>query len=440
MIVRRGAITFALQVCQLVALVGVNVIVTRATGPTGKGIFTLMALLVTMGTAVTALGISWAAIYFIGRRAFPLEDVTATVLTSSLASAGVTVAGLGAGYLVFRDSYFSAVSGAQILVSLAIVPAAQVTTTLASIILGTNRPIQFAGVSVVQWVTTLGAQGALALAGHLDPTTALIAWFAGTVVSAVVALRFVSRDVRLRLGLDRGILRQLLGFGLKGYAANLLMFFNYRLDSLIVNGLAGVASVGIYSIAVAVAEVIWYVAGAFGTVMFPHIASLDRKEANRLTPVVSRNVWFVTLVGVVAMAVIGRWLIEFVFGTVMLPAVTPLLLLLPGIFALSGTKILSSYLSGIGRPIYATWISGATVVLTVALDIALIPRFGISGAAAASSIVYTVSAAATLIVFRKESGAGIAETVVIQPQDLSYYARGARTLAGALAGALKQGG
>lgn len=406
MIVRKSVLTFVLQVCQVAALVGVNVIVTRTTGPTGKGIFTLMSLLVTLGTAITGLGISWAAIYFIGRRTLPMREVAATLLTSSLVSAAVSMVGLGAGFQLFRDTYFAAVSDQQLVVTLAIVPVVQVTNAMASMILATNRPIQFASVSLVQWVITLALQTALALAGRLDTTTALVAWCVGATVAVIVGLRLVSMHVRLRLGLHRKVLRELLGFGLKGYLANLLTFFNYRLDSLIVNGLLGVASVGIYSVAVAVAEVIWNVAGALSIVMFPHISSLERVEANRLTPVVSRNVWFVTLVAVVGMAVIGRWLIEFVFGPVMLAAVTPLLLLLPGVVALSGAKILSSYLSGIGRPIYATWIAAGSLALTVALDLALIPRFGISGAAAASSVVYTVSAAATLYFFAENPAPG----------------------------------
>src|ERR1700675_3836180 len=124
--VRRSALTFVLQVGQLVVLVVVNVLVTRVTGPTGKGIFTLMSLLVTVGTAITALGISWAATYFIGRRVFPLSQITGTLLTSSLVSAAATLAGLGAGFLLFRDSYFAAVSGPQFVVTLAIVPVVQV--------------------------------------------------------------------------------------------------------------------------------------------------------------------------------------------------------------------------------------------------------------------------------------------------------------------------
>ncbi len=430
--VRRSVLTLVLQVCQLAVLVGVNVLVTRVTGATGKGIFTLMSLLVTVGTAITALGISWAATYFIGRRLFPMSAITGTLLTSSLASAAVTLAGLGAGFAIFRESYFAAVSVPQFIVTLAIVPVVQVGNTLASIILASNRPVQFAGVTLVQWAVTLTVQAALALVGRLDPTTALLGWWVGATVGGVVGFILVSRQVRLRLGMDRNVLSQLLAFGLKGYAANLLTFFNYRLDSLIVNGLAGVASVGIYSVAVAIAEVIWNVAGAFSTVMFPHVSSLERKEANQLTPVVSRNVWFVTFVAVLGLAVIGRWLIEFIFGTVMLAAVKPLLLLLPGILALSGAKILSSYLSGIGKPIYATWISAVSLALTIALDLTLIPRYGISGAAAASSVVYTITAAATLYVFHRESGAGMIETLVIRPRDFAYYARAARAVAGFL--------
>ena len=56
-------------------------------------------------------------------------------------------------------------------------------------------------------------------------------------------------------------------------------------------------------------------------------------------------------------------------------------------------------------------------------------------AAAASSVVYTIMAAAMLVVFHKESGAGIIETVVIQPKDFGYYARALRTAAGLLAAA-----
>src|SRR5467141_4534639 len=74
-------------------------------------------------------------------------------------------------------------------------------------------------------------------------------------------------------------------------------------------------------------------------------------------------------------------------------------------------------------PIYSTYISGGTVILTVILDIVLIPRYGISGAAVASSIVYTTATIASVSIFRHESGAGLLETLVIQPEDFIRYRR-----------------
>jgi Na+-driven multidrug efflux pump len=59
----------------------------------------------------------------------------------------------------------------------------------------------------------------------------------------------------------------------------------------------------------------------------------------------------------------------------------------------------------------------------VLLDLALIPRFGIEGAAAASSIIYTIGSAVALAIFCRESGNSIWKSLVVQPEDLRFYGR-----------------
>jgi len=429
LLARKSVLTFILQVAQVAVLVAVNILVTRITGASGKGVFTLMSLLVTLTGSMLSLGVNWAAIYFTGRDAFPRRDLVSTVLTCTLLSSLVSILVIAIAFAALRHSYFMSISDAQLLVTLALLPMVQLTTSVQMIILGTNRPMHFAGLSLAQWAVTLAIQIGFAVAGRLTPTTALVAWAFGAAVSLAWGLRLLSRDAPLRLGIRRDVVRRLLGFGIKGYAANLMMFFNYRLDSLIVNGLVGVASLGIYSIAVSLAEVIWYAAGAIGTVMFPHVTGLERREADRVTPIVTRNVYFITLLGVVAMFALSRWVILLAFGQAMLPALIPLWLLLPGILSLSGSKVIASYLSGIGRPEYATAIAGGTVVITVILDLLLIPRYGIAGAAVASSIVYTAAAIASVYALRRESGASVLQTILIQPQDIGYYRRAATATA-----------
>lgn len=410
-------------------LVAVNILVTRITGASGKGVFTLMSLLVTLSGSMLSLGVNWAAVYFTGRDAFPRRDIVSTVLTCTLVSSLVSILVIAIAYAALRHSYFKSIDTSELLVTLTLLPLVQLGTSVGMIILGSNRPMHFAGLSLSQWAVTLAIQIGIAAAGRLTPTTALIAWAFGAALSLAWGLRLLGLDAPLRLGIKRDVFRKLIGFGIKGYAANLMMFFNYRLDSLIVNGLVGVASLGIYSIAVSLAEVIWYAAGAIGTVMFPHVSGLERREADRVTPIVCRNVYFITLLGVVTMFAVSRWVILLAFGSAMLPALTPLWLLLPGILALSGSKVISSYLSGIGRPEYATAIAGGTVIITIILDLLMIPRYGIAGAAAASSIVYTAAAVASLYALRRESGTSVLKAILVQPQDIGYYRRAASATA-----------
>jgi O-antigen/teichoic acid export membrane protein len=423
MILRRSIFTVLIQVFQLITLVAITILVTRATGAQGRGIYTLAASVASLSSFVAGLGISWAGIYYIGKRQFPFAAVVSTLLSVSSVAAAVTMAILTAAYVVFQSTYFHEMTPAQAALMVALTGLYQLANTSSSIVLGLNRPLEYAGLSLIQVVVALVLQVVLALAGHLNATSALVALAIGLTTSAVLGFVLVGREAPIRFGFDSRILRSFLNFGLRGYAATLMMTVSYRLDALIVNGLSGVASVGYYSIATAMAEALWYGANGLALVMFPQISSMEKKEADRITPVVCRNAVFVTLVGAVVMFALGQALILTVFGAAMQPAVHPLWLLLPGIVTLTVAKIISSYLSGIGKPILSTYLAAGSMILTVALDLALIPRYGISGAAAASSIVYTCTAAAAVWIFKRESGAGLLETLVVKPDDFVRYRR-----------------
>lgn len=421
--IRKGILINLIQLVQVVALVAITILVTRVTGAHGRGVYTLAGSVAILAAMITALGISWAAIYFIGKRQFPLVDVVSTLMTVSLVTGGVAVAGLAVVYVLFQNTYFHEVNPTQALLMLVLAGFLQLATTTASIVLGMNRPLPYAGISMVQVVVALVIQVIFAVAGHLTATSALLALTAGAAAGAGYGLVLIRREVPLRLGLDPKILRSFLNFGIRGYAANLMMMLSYRLDSLIVNGLKGVTSLGYYSVATAMAETLTYGAVGFALVLFPQVSSVERKEANRITPAVCRNAVFMTLIGAVVLFVISRQLVLFVFGAGMTPALQPLWLLLPGIVSLAAVRVISSYLSGIGKPIYTTYIAAGAAILTIFLDLLLIPPYGINGAAAASTIVYTCMAAASVWMVKRETGAGVLEILVVRPEDFARYRR-----------------
>jgi O-antigen/teichoic acid export membrane protein len=90
---------------------------------------------------------------------------------------------------------------------------------------------------------------------------------------------------------------------------------------------------------------------------------------------------------------------------------------------MAAAKVISSYLNGIGKPVYNTWVAAGSVLLTAGLDLALIPRYGINGAALAGTVAYIASAAASVWLLKVESGAGVLDITVIRGEDLARYRR-----------------
>jgi O-antigen/teichoic acid export membrane protein len=181
-----------------------------------------------------------------------------------------------------------------------------------------------------------------------------------------------------------------LSFGLKGYIGNVLQFFNYRLDMFFVNYFIGSASVGIYGVSVAFAEILWYFPNAVGFVIFPK-ATVTRPEVmSGFTPKVFWITLGVTALGAIGLVVLGKSLIQLIFSLDFVGSYLPMLVLLPGVVLLGGAKVLTNEIAGWGYPQYNSFSAGVALILTVILDLILIPRFGILGAALASSICYTV--------------------------------------------------
>lgn len=181
----------------------------------------------------------------------------------------------------------------------------------------------------------------------------------------------------------------MLSYGLRAYIGNVIHFFNYRLDTLLVNIFLNPVQVGLYTVSVRLAELLWILPRSVAFVIFPKAAATDKKTMNKFTPKVFAVTFFMTLFGAIIVGISGRYLIEIVFGQ-KFSAYKPLLGLLPGAVSLGSTKVLTSEIAGRGYPQYNSISVGIAFVVTVILDLYLIPKYGIMGASIASSAAYMV--------------------------------------------------
>ena len=103
-----------------------------------------------------------------------------------------------------------------------------------------------------------------------------------------------------------------------------------------------------------------------------------------------------------AMLALGHWAILWVFGPPFTGAYPALVLLLPGFVALALQGLLGQYFASRGFPVFlsAYWLLG--LIVNVALNLLLVPRFGLLAAAGSSSVAYGLVFSLMLRRFRAE--------------------------------------
>jgi O-antigen/teichoic acid export membrane protein len=257
------------------------------------------------------------------------------------------------------------------------------------------------GVVIAQGLVYLVVTWLLLAAGHSAMAVVVgqgIAAAAAIAVGLAVLLPMAARAPRAD---GAWPLRSWLGFGLKGHPGQIGQFLNYRLDALILGAFHGPVAVGFYAVATSLAEVTSYGANAVSIAAGPRAVRAD----GRTVLVRYVRITVVATIGLaVALGVVAPAVVPWLYGEEFRASVVPLILLLPGIVALVYVKLLAVGVVAEGRPDLVTLALGASLGATLILDFALIPPFGAAGAAAASTIAYTLGAGAIAASYVRSAG------------------------------------
>ncbi len=188
--------------------------------------------------------------------------------------------------------------------------------------------------------------------------------------------------------------REILAYSGVSHAANLLQWLNYRVDLYLVHFFLGAASLGVYAVAVTVAQIPWLLSRSLANAYFPHVAGQagDEASARRGAGLAARTFWACLGTGGL-LSVLAVWWVPAVYGGDYAAAARLLGWLLPGVAIFGLANPLASHIIGQGRPGVNLIGSAIGVVSGVALDLWLIPRYGLTGAAAATTISYLLNAA-----------------------------------------------
>jgi O-antigen/teichoic acid export membrane protein len=399
-----------------------GVLVARALHTEGRGAFSLFVISAALLQMVLGVGFGNAALYFINKRELALQEIMSAAHVVTIGSLAVTAALVatiapwaGASVLGERVSPWLLIAAVPVIVYAA---------ALRILLQALSRFAAMGVATIVQPVVMLVLVAADYAFGDPSPSRMVAFWIASNGATALVSLVLLgvanidlSQIVRPRWP----VLKKLARFGVQGETGNILQLMNYRLDQYLVRGFVSLAGVGIYAVSVSVSEGVWMIANAVAIVLQPRLTSADDDDVRWMAPVAARNTILIATCTAVVLAAAAPILLPALFGNAYDGVVTALWLLLPGTVALTGSKVLTSYIFSQGRPLVNTLITTASLVVTLVALIALVPPFGVNGAAAASSIAYAAHFVAALYAYRRISGQPVLEAIVPRRSDARLY-------------------
>ncbi|MCU9527068.1 oligosaccharide flippase family protein [Pseudomonas mosselii] len=396
-----------------------NVLLARILGPSERGLFALLSTLPDLISAATSGGLNSA----VGYQAAKQRDMG--LLLTQVLVYGCLLAGLLTLVCVFLVRELG--TNLEITVQLGLLAWL--------LLLAVPMTVLKSGLLTLHNASGgVGAFNALRLTESLAPLllflglfwmwrdealeAALISWLCGIALVLVLGLWWLRRQHPLALRWDRGGQRELLNYSAKSHPDLLFQQVILRSDYLFIGAMLGSTALGHYAMASAAAELLLIVPEAVTTPLMKRLLQQDA-GMERLTPLALRLTATVMLGACLSMALIGQWLIVTLFGADYAPAYPVLLALLPGLLGLCYASILRLDLLGKNRPGTVSLLMGAGAALNLVLNVALIPTWGIVGAAAASSIAYLAVTVAMLVLYCRLSGVPLGQTLIILPADLA---------------------
>jgi O-antigen/teichoic acid export membrane protein len=399
--VRLVAHTVAIRAALMVLGAISGVVIARQLQPEGRGAYYVIATIATITISVGHLSVEQSQVW-LWSRGVDRRSLAANALVLGLAVGALAAVVAGTVVGVLGQDVIPVAGYGRLALALAAIPGAMAVVYLNNILVLRSRVRVVNAAALLGGVVQCGLLLYLAAVSLMSPTQVIALW----AVSVTLPLAVLVPAARPRpRHWDRALARRAVDRGLRYHLGLASLFLLFRSDILILDGMTTTAAVGLYSLAVSLAELTRLVTDAIAQIALPRQLDTDDAGAVAATLAVTRLSTVVALVSVAGMCLAAPPLIPLVYGPAFAGGVPSLVALAPGLLALGATRPIGAYLLRLDRPLLASSMSVAALVVNVALNIALVPVFGIVGSAVASSVAYAALAGLQAAWFVRASGA-----------------------------------
>lgn len=389
MLKRNLKLVFSTNALMLSSGVITSLLSAWALGPTGRGDLFIVLMWPAIFSMFSQFGLPQAYRFWTAKRPECISPLfsNAVIFTVVVGLVALVVAEFAIPYLIgARTPEVLRLARIYLLV----IPILMLTDLTRGLLEGARRFKWVGALRLILFCVQVGSYIILWLTGKLTVASASYTMVASVTASMVLSLIAVWVELKPNWRPRLAELNMTLNYGIRDYPGVLTEFINWRLDLMMLVGIASSSAVGLYAVALRIADITSILASSVGDALMPEVAASDESEkTTRLLTRSLRLTLYAHLIILAPLWVASPYILRFAYGEDFVPVTNVLRLLMFASVMWSAGAVVISGLNGLGRPgLSAIARITSAIVMVVALAL-LLPTRGIQGAAIASIAGYS---------------------------------------------------
>ncbi len=405
----------AVTACSLL----IGIILSRILGAAGYGLYSSIIVVPLLVIGFTQLGIRRATMYHLAAKKLPENSIVSAVFILLLITSLLSILITGLIFLFSESRNADPIILTLIMIA---VPFVLCNVFAGGIFLGKHEILRAnilnAGPTILNlifviffvWVLRLSVRGAF------------IALFLGNICMFFFVFVFIRKSYNITWKYHERIMKSMVRLGIVFALSIFIMQLNYRVDILLLKKYSTLEQIGLYSLAVQIAEQLWHVPYAIETIVLTRsAAATDEQASNRTVASIMRVSFLISIFfgGIVYLVV--PYLIPLIFGSEFAKSVPMIRGILPGVLLLVVFRILNSRLAGMCKPQVAIYSFIPALIINLLLNILWIPRFGGMGAVWATNASYGAGCAIFLFAYAWKVKMSVIEIFRFRKSDFYFF-------------------
>ncbi len=297
---------------------------------------------------------------------------------------------------------------------------------LQSLLLANQRMGHYAFTLVILSIVFLGLDFLFLVVLRMGLRSVLIAWIAGIAAGSLWSFFTQIRMYGYSLRPSASTLNQSRKVGLKALIAISGMFLMVNIHAFVIGTAAGNATEGLvmaamFSVCFRIFQLLQRFSDVSSALLHSRVVQKHVTTSHEMTVLAVRGVILFSLTASALSAGFGRNIIIIISDSKYIAAYHPLLIMLPGIIAVSAGSIVNGFYWGKGYPLRITVAPFIAAAIGVRLHFLLAPGMGLSGITLSFSIMTTGWFLYIATVFSRDSGLPLSEIFIPRLSDLKRF-------------------